>query len=871
MLNLRDKIWEWAESLEDWQNDLLRRIYEKGELTETDRQEVKENLFATTLGIDLPNEIIRLQKDQVQTGISDEEPVRIKKLSNLKNVGKVSEDGSLTFLTDGLTIIYGDNGAGKSSYARVLKKACRAIKQDIEIHPNAFESSTGQGTAEIELIKDGNHETIQGKVNDKTESRLNSMSIYDRECAEAYTDGKVLDIPYLPSDLQAMKQMAEEQKKIQTILNEEVSQLKKQNEALEHKLEGFPQDGTIYPLISDLNAKTDLKKLEELKGLSEDEVEELNNAEKKFIESDPAKIQKVISDLNSKRKDLNHIVKRFAQIDELINKNLDKVFPASISEINTIKESQKLLREQFANDLPGTGNEAWKRLWNAAKHFSVNHAYPNLEYPVLKDEGENAKCVLCQQTLDQDGVEDRLKRFEKYISDDIEKQLNQKRIQRDEYITKLEQLKINDLLTELTVNLLNGHKPELLTGINGINDLLLNVRKQIITSLKEENWNEEISPIRNSVKKELDNLVDMYGEKIEYNESLKDSSKREELESKIKQLVAKKRLQEHYDTVKNIVNKTRRISIRKEGTNLLNSRAITDKVSSLGSDIADIIEDNLYNNLRDFRISNLSFEIIGRGREGEAKSEFLLENQKKLPPNAILSDGENNGVSIAYFLSEVSHTSHNGTLIFDDPVTSLDHGHREKVAKKIIEEVKLNKHQSIIFTHYMVFLLELEQKADKTVPVKVIYLRSDDNTSGIVIDEDKGRPWVSMTVNQRLTYLNKRLTEIKKELKSDPDSENKVKLLIKGWYELLRESWERAVEELMLGDVVNRFRTGVATGYLDRVKVTEDLIIEVDKQMSHCSNQAHDQAPERNNPIPDTNEMEDDIRALKEFRKKLIK
>src|SRR5690625_2737191 len=149
----------------------------------------------------------------------------------------------------------------------------------------------------------------------------------------------------------------------------------------------------------------------------------------------------------------------------------------------------------------------------------------------------------------------------------------------------------------------------------------------------------------------------MYGEKIESYESLKDSSKREELESKIKELVAKKRLEEHYDTVKNIVNKTRRISIRKEGTNLLNSRAITDKVSSLGSDIADIIEDNLYNNLRDFRISNLSFEIIGRGREGEAKSEFLLENQKKLPPNAILSDGENNGVSIAYFLSEVSHTS----------------------------------------------------------------------------------------------------------------------------------------------------------------------------------------------------------------------
>src|SRR5690625_7400139 len=91
--------------------------------------------------------------------------------------------------------------------------------------------------------------------------------------------------------------------------------------------------------------------------------------------------------------------------------------------------------------------------------------------------------------------------------------------------------------------------------INGINDLLLNVRKQIITSLKGENWNEEISPIRNSVKNELDNLVEMYGEKIESYESLKDSSKREELASKIKERVAKQRMEEHSDTVKNIGNK----------------------------------------------------------------------------------------------------------------------------------------------------------------------------------------------------------------------------------------------------------------------------------------------------------------------------
>ena len=398
------------------------------------RKRSEKNLLATLLDLDLPHEASRLKKDQIQTGISDEEPVRIKKLSNLQNVGNLTEDGSLSFLPDGLTIIYGENGAGKSSYARVLKKACRAIKQDLEIHPNAFEKTSGVRTAEIEIIKDADSENIHRNVNEKPDPRLNSISIYDRECAEAYTEGKVLDIPYLPSDLRAMKQMAEEQKKLQTIISEGVTQLRNQVEKLEQKLEGFPQDDTIYPLISNLSLETDLEKLEQFKGLTEEENEELEDAEKAFADSDPTKIQKVINQFTSKKADLERIVKRLGQIDELINKNLDDSFSGLINEITTLKESQKLLREEFSSDLPGTGNEAWKKLWEAAKTFSVYHAYPGQEYPVLEVEGKKAKCVLCQQALEEDGVQDRLKRFEKYISADIEEELREKRTQRDEYI-----------------------------------------------------------------------------------------------------------------------------------------------------------------------------------------------------------------------------------------------------------------------------------------------------------------------------------------------------------------------------------------------------------------------------------------------------
>jgi energy-coupling factor transporter ATP-binding protein EcfA2 len=858
-MNLRDKIWDWADGLEDWQNDLLRRIYESGELEEKELNEVKDNLLATLLGLDLPHDVFRLEKDQIQTAISDEDPVRIKKLSDLKNVGTVSDDGSLPFLTEGLTIIYGENGAGKSSYARVLKKACRAIKQDLEIHPNAFIESSGNGTAEIEIIKDGQSEIIHRNVNDKPDPRLNSISIYDRECAEVYTEGRVLDIPYLPSDLRAMKQMAEEQKKVQDIINREIKTLRDQIEKLQPKLDSFPKDETIYPQITALNYETDLEKLEELKGLNEDELEELESAEKEFTDSDPSKIQKVIKGLTSQKTDLERIVKRLDQIDESINKNLDQIFTDLINDINTLKESQKLLREEFSGDLPGTGNEAWKKLWNAAKDFSVNHAYPDLEYPVLEIEGEKAKCVLCQQSLNEDGVEDRLKRFEQYITDDIEKQLKEKRTQRDDLIKEADQLKLADLLTDQSRNLLEEQNPELLERVDAIETTLSRVKKQIGKALKVEKWDKEIPAISISVNKELSDLVSKFEKKIEAYKNLKDPSKREELGKKIKKLLARKELEEHFETVKTIVSKERKIKLREEAITPLNSRPITDKVSSLGSDVAEIIKDDLLKNLEVLNLAYLPFELKGRGREGEAKSEIILENQRGLSPKTILSDGEKNSVSLAYFLAEVSHSDHNGTLIFDDPVTSLDDTRREYVAN-IISELSKDR-QVIVFTHDIYFMTKLENFAKKNdIKPDYLYVWSTSSNSGKV---DGGLPFRRQSPSDMLKKPKGKLKHYKTvSEKINPDERLEV---VETYYKYLRLTWEASIEKVFLGGIIQRYDYRVNVGGVARLTLTDDMKNEVSDAWSNSSDFLHFEGDLSSKPLPSIDQMQCDLDALETF------
>ncbi|MEX2410797.1 MAG: hypothetical protein WD607_05390, partial [Candidatus Paceibacterota bacterium] len=707
--------------------------------------------------------------------------------------------------------------------------------------------------------KNGNPKTIHRNVNEKPDPRLNSISIYDRECAEAYTEGKVLDIPYLPSDLHAMKQMAEEQKKIQIIINEKVDQLRNQIEKLEQKLEDFPQDDTIHPLISNLTLETDLEKLEQLKGLTEEESEGLEEAEQAFADTDPTKIQKVINQLTSKKADLERIVKRLDQIDELINKNLDETFPVLISEINSLKKSQKLLREEFANDLPGTGNEGWKKLWESAKAFSVNHAYPGLEYPVLEVEGEKAKCVLCQQILEEDVVQDRLKRFERYISDDIEEKLREKSAQRVEYIGKIELLKLSDLLTDQTRNLLEEQNPELLKSINVIKTKLSRVKKQIEKALNEENWDDEISLISIDVKEDLSDLVSKFEKKIEEYEELKDPSKRKKLENKIKKLYAKKELEENYDTIKIIVTKKGKIKLSEEANTRLNSRPITDKVNSLGSDIAEIIKDDLTKNLRELNLAYLPFEVKGRGREAEPKSELLLENKKGLSPDIILSDGEKNCASIAYFLAEVSHSDHQGTLIFDDPVTSLDDTRREYVAR-LIAQLSINR-QVIVYTHDIYFMTKLEKYAHlNDLSPNYLYVWSSSNSSGNIYP---GLPFRRQSPSTMLKKPKGKLAHYANVAERIGPEEKRG--IVEEFYKYLRITWEAAIEKVFLKDIIQRYDYRVNVGGVASLNLTDEIKKDVRDGWSDSSEFLHFEGDLSDIPLPSIEKMEKDYKALENF------
>jgi len=123
-----------------------------------------------------------------------------------------------------------------------------------------------------------------------------------------------------------------------------------------------------------------------------------------------------------------------------------------------------------------------------------------------------------------------------------------------------------------------------------------------------------------------------------------------------------------------------------------------------------------------------------------------------------------------------------------------------------------------------------------------------------------------MNVKQRVGWLKNQHQTIAKVHKSGDEPEHRR--LTGDAYTRLRITWERAVEEVLLRQVVLRFRKGIETQRLAGVVVEDDDYAVIEKAMSKCSNYAHDKAMEGGVAMPEPDELLADIQGLEDWRAK---
>lgn len=856
LLELQNEIWDWTNRLPDWQSDLLRRLYEKGELNEVDKSEVIDNILVSVGLANRKVSISKLLKVQIPNKGANSE-VKIESLSNLENISAIDRQSIMEFNTEGLTIIYGDNSAGKSSYARVLKQACRAADNNSKIHPNIYEPQEKVGTIQINIVeKDRVRKTIYRDVNTPPEKLTSHFSIFDSECAKIYTEEEN-DVVFIPTELQIFNLLAVEQNRLKEIIIEEKEAMLKTIPKMSH----INEETTVRKFLDSISYKTLYSDVDEVCKFFSHDQKRLTEIEEDIRVLSHSNPEKYLKELQRNIDDVSKLKQSLIDINGKLTKENMERFISHHDQFLNAKETLEIEKDIAFNKQPlaGVGSNPWMNLWNAAKEFN-NIAYPEKEFP---NTTENSKCLLCQQVLKEES-KTRLNNFEAFIKSTFTQEKNRLDKVRKEYMATVKSLPFEKVENVSIREFLHREDADLEILIEKFIRSVLKAKSEILKAEEDERVN--LIELENNPIEQINKWIDINGRELERLRKLSVSDGKELLQKEKKELLAKqeanKQREEIYKIVKIRINEDK----YKKAIGLLYTTKITMKYNELSNAyITDNFKGQINKELKSLRCDNVFFDLKSRGVKGQTKIKLSINSHINPRLNEIFSEGEQKALSLAFFLAEVSSLNHNGGIILDDPVSSFDQGRREYTAKRIIEEAE--KRQVIVFTHDIVFLHTLQKlgKLRKT-SLSCNVVRRVGQTSGVITNDF---PWVAQPISKRIKYLRNELqTMRKKEVEFEP---NKYYFEVKVWYSLLREGWERSVEELMFGGVIERFDAGIKTQQLKNAKITDDLIQQVQEGMTLASNMVHDESPAIGRIVPSVDEMKEDLAKLNSFCKNFDK
>jgi len=846
------EILAWTQGLPAWQSDAVSRLLSKQVLSTEDHDDL---LALLKLAYDIPDPKNRrpnpLTAEQIPAPIKLSTQVELHAIKNLKNVNAIAENQHLPFGVSGMTVIYGDNGSGKSGYSRVLKRACRARDQSEPIHPNANlpVSKAGTPEASFEIAVDGILKEVVWSPEKEAPPELSSFAIFDSRCARSYLDNED-DFSYVPYGLDIFEALAKVCKELKTSIEKEHS-LSTVDLSVFAPLQG---DTPVGKLIATLSAKTSLAEITALAALKPEELAQRETLEKSLKENNPK--EKAVQ-LRLRARRIAAIATNAAMKGQLVDQK-------TITKLKTLSDSYRIAQaaaalaaKQFKeaeNLLPGTGGESWKELFEAARKFSIE-SHPDKEFPAL---GANASCPLCQQPLAEGAV--RLMRFEAFIQEEAEKTSQTRRhALYAEYKPFIDHvLTLN--LDEVTHGELNVLDPQLAIDTRTFETALTTRQEAIKAAIISHDWNGITQPLISPAER-LQTLANKINTDAEALEKASNEEARAALQKQFNGLDARVRLSQVKDAILAAIAKLGHQAKLKKCLSGVRTNSISLKASELAEQVvSNELVDALNREFKALGVGALRVSLQSRADKGKALHKLKLQLPQSRSPGDILSEGEQRAIAIGSFLAEVNLSGGKGGIVFDDPVSSLDHRRRERVARRLALEA--GQRQVIIFTHDIYFLcLLVEESKLAGIPITTQSLTSRAEGFGIA---DPELPFEGKNASKRIGALKAQQQTIAKLYREGEEQEYRKQTI--DAYFRLRMTWERAVEEVLLREVILRFRKGIETQRLIGVSVDDDDYAQVTAGMSKCSNYAHDKAFMGGVAVPEPDELLADITALETWR-----
>ncbi len=855
-MTVLEELLKWSQDRPAWQRDALRRLVLNGDLSDDDIRALTD-LCKSAQGLAEQQNIAPLTKEHVPEKTAGSPPVSLVSIFHHRGVNALAEDQTLKFAPN-LTAVYGDNATGKTGYIRILKSACRARGQE-QILGNVVSGATPLSPVVSIKYKVGIEPEPREWAGNGEDEFISRVSVFDTQCAAVYLTEKT-DVAFRPFGLDLFDKLVKACKAVRAKLESEQRALA--SNALASVQAQIPEGTAVAKLLANISSLTKPESVQTLARLSREEEARLALLEKSLLDLQANDPETLIRQLTLRAGRVKALTRHLTEVEaELSAQTVAAVFDARTEVSRRSEEARRLRDATFpAGMLSGTGSEPWTALWEAARRFSQEQAYPGQGFPVVED---GAHCVLCQQDLNHAGGH-RLRQFEAFVASTTERELRQVRETFARLRTSFIDLKTTTEAIAETLKEIHIEHEAVADAINAALVTNENRRKAVVLALTKDEDLAADCPALASVAHEADALAEQIEARVETLRTSSTDETRERLTAEAQELRARKQLAQHEALVLNEIELKKRIAAYEICINDTTTNAITQKSTAVTKTaVTQKLKQSFNDELTTLGFRHVEVELKeAGGAEGVLYHKLILTRAPGVELPRVVSEGEQRCLSIAAFFAELSTADDPSGIVFDDPVSSLDYKWREGVARRLVQEAKTR--QVIVFTHDVVFLLLLKQFAEEQgVEQLDQHVRQLSKGAGVCAEE---LPWVAMPIKKKIKYLKNEWQAADKLFRDGHQAayEKEATYL----YGLLREAWERALEEVLLNGIVERFRPGVQTQQIGTIAdITAQDCETLDTAMTKCSKwlPGHDQAPAARAPVPDPAELKTDIEALENW------
>ncbi|MET3472446.1 energy-coupling factor transporter ATP-binding protein EcfA2 [Novosphingobium sp. 1529] len=788
----------------------------------------------------------------------------LRSIGPVTGLDRLACDQTLEFAHEGVTIIFGDNGSGKSGYTRALRKLCNA-RLDAVLQGNVFAEGAeapkaisysyhlGTGAPSTEMWNDGHDKPAV----------LRGVTLLDTDNLRVYVDGKN-EILYLPPEVACIGRLAD---MYQAAAGHFRDLITTATARLSRPFGGHYAPGTTaHALINRLQVTTARRDLpseaaiEAAAAWSTDVDTELNGLNAQLIQGPlamAARCDRIAVACNAAAADLERVA---APLDHLIV-GLD--WPMIVARQEKTLAAETLAAEQLGGQpIAATGSVVWKSLYQLARQFAAeaNVCHPSVAFDI------GDPCPLCQQPLGQDAVH-RLTAFDAYVAGKATQEAADAAAAVSTRLTTLRALTFRPD-TELTTLLAEAaaeseSSASLVHNTLAYHRMLALRRDAVVLQLTSEQRS-DFAPLAPSPAVRLREWATALTAHATVLRSSDHDTAR--ISARVAELTAQRQV--HGQRTELLARRLELDTLHawKACEAALNTAPLSRLMSTLRKELTSpALEARIQAEIQALALHHIPLKFADKSDRGASMFEVELRTDRKARKARVLSEGEQRALSLACFLAESHVAGKRSAIILDDPVTSLDHGRVRRVARRLVDEAATGR-QVIMFTHNLVFYHEIMLACvDRDTAVGALpclIQRGPTGQFGMVTVGDE--PWVARKVKDRETSLRKMLDGIPNTL---PTSDQAYRSLCTSFYAALRETWERAIEEIVLNDVVRRFGSDVGTLRLGGVEVSDDDFMIVYRAMKRASEHSgHDQAAGRQIETPDKAQMQADLMELIGFR-----